>query len=135
MGYSIYIQKFENGDSANIPFNKFEEVLSKYGKVEDGNVGLEFVSKVGEICDFASIHGDRDSGVSGISFSRPTTHKALPFNVYDLLGLKNTCFFGPDLAFLQSRNDMNEHFPPSLIDGLSSGPEVIKSPTSSWPLK
>ncbi len=134
MGYEIFIQKFERGDSSEIPFKEFVDVLSQYGRVEEGNFGFEFISSVGDICDHALLHGDEESGVSGITFSRPTTHEKLPYVIYDLLQFENTCFFGPDLEFVHSRNEMVEHFPKSLIENLPDGPEVISSPTNEWPL-
>ena len=135
MGYEVFIQKFERGNSAEIPFEKVVNVLSKYGKVEKGNFGFEFISSMGEICDYASLHDDKESGVSGIIFSHPTTHDKLPYVIYDLLQFENTCFFGPDLEFVHSRNEMSDHFPEPLIEGLPYGPAVISSPTDKWPLK
>jgi hypothetical protein len=134
MGYQIYVQKFENGDSASVSFEDVSTVLSSYGEIVEGDFGLQFLSSVGEICDFASLSGDKDTGISGITFDRPTTHEKLPEIIFDLLGLKNTCFFGPDLEFVQTRSDMLVHYPSPLIEDLPSGPETITSATGSWPL-
>ena len=37
MSYTVFIQKFENGDAANIDFEELEQILSNNGKVESGN--------------------------------------------------------------------------------------------------
>ena len=37
MSYTVFIQKFKNGDAANIDFEELEQILSNNGKVESGN--------------------------------------------------------------------------------------------------
>lgn len=134
MSYSVYIQKFEKGESTIIPFDQLEQVLSKYGKIESGKFGLEFISNVGEMFDNASLNGNFEDGINGICFNRPTLNDKLPFLVFDLLGIKNTCFFGTDLEFVHSRNEMINHYPDSLIEGLSHGPKVISQVLDNWQL-
>ena len=135
MGYQVYVQKFEHGDSAFFPFDHLKKVLSPFGDFIEGSFGLEFSFNVGEVCDHASISGNEDTGISGITFDRPTNHMKLPEIIFDLLGIEHTCFFGPDLDFVQSRSEMSGHYPASLIENLPSGPEVITTATGSWPLK
>ena len=134
MSYSIYVQKFENRDSAPIPTEDFIAVIRPYGRIEESEFGLEFVSTVGELCDHASIHGSLINGITGISFFRPLIHDQLPRLIFDLLGIENTCFFGPDLDFLQSRSDLMLHLPEELLASFPAGPEMIENPTSAWPL-
>lgn len=43
MGYKVHIQKFENGDSASIPFGELVEILEKFGEIVEGDFGLEFI--------------------------------------------------------------------------------------------
>ena len=135
MSYQIFVQKFEYGDSAPIPFEQLLDVLSKYGSVEDGHFGLEFVSAVGDICDHAPISGKSKAEITGISFDRPTLHEQLPHLIFDLLSIENTCFFGPDLEYMQSRSEMRQHLPDVLKEHFPHGPEIIKDPLESWPLK
>ncbi len=135
MGYQVYIQKFENGDCANIPYDELAIILKKYGKIVEGSFGLEFVSNVGDLCDYAPLSGDLDVGITGITFDRPTLHEKLPVIVYDLLSLKNTCFFGPDLEFVRTRSEMSAHYPKGLFQNLKYGAKKIESPLDSWPLK
>lgn len=135
MGYEVFVMKFKDGEAAEIPYEKLCSVLSKYGELHDGNFGKEFVSNVGEICDYASLSGSESEGYCGVTFSRPTTHEKLPYLIYDLLGIEGTCFFGPDLEFVHSRNNMQQHYPPQLLENLEEGLKVISSPMDSWPLK
>ncbi len=135
MGYQIYIQKFENGDCANIPYGEFVEILEKYGEIVERNFRLEFFSNVGNICDYATLSGDLDTGITGITFNRPTSHEKLPEIIYEILSLNNTCFFGPNLEFVHTRSEMNAHYPEGWIESLESVPKKIEAPLDSWPLK
>lgn len=135
MSYSVYVQKFENGDIAGIPFEELEQVLSKYGRIEEGNYGLEFVSEVGEMFESATLTGNQKDGVSGISFNRPTLHNTFPLLIFDLLGIKNTCFFGTDMEFVNSRYEMTNHYPTSLIENLPEKPRVISHVMENWQLQ
>jgi len=135
VSYQVFVQKFENGDSGIIPFDELNLILSKYGKIEEGHFGLEFISSVGDICDDAPLSGTSKETITGISFNRPTAFDPLPEIIYDLLSIKNTCFFGPDLEYLHSRSDMTAHLPESLLESVEEGLKVITSPKSSWPLK
>lgn len=135
MGYQVYVQRFEHGDSAPIPYEELLRVLSRYGEVVDGGFGPAFVSSVGEICDYAPLSGGIDGGFTGITFDRPTDHEKLCEIVFELLGIPNTCFFGPDLEFVQTRCSMEQHFPAALIEHLENGPTIIRSIGDSWPLR
>jgi hypothetical protein len=135
MGYQVYIQKFENGDCAVIPFSVLTNILEKYGSIVEGSFGLEFVSNVGELCDYAPLSGDLNTGITGVTFDRPTLHEKLPEIIYELLSLNNTCFFGPDLEFVHTRSEMNAHYPKGLFENVKCGPKKIGSPLDSWPLK
>ena len=135
MSYQVFIKKFENGLPAFIPFKELTAVLSKYGALEEGHFGLEFVSSVGDVCEDAPIVGKGKSEITGISFNRPTLHDQLPLIVFDLLSIENTCFFGPDLEYMQSRSEMKQHLPESLKTHYPNGPQIITNPTKSWPLE
>ena len=134
MGYQVFVMKFENGDTGLIPYSDLTSVLSKYGSIVDGNFGLEFLSDVGELFEYAPLSGHTKDSISGISFNRPTVHQLLPQLIFDLLSLNNTCFFGPDLKYMQSRFRMAEHIPDSLLEHFPEGPEVISGPLQKWPL-
>ena len=130
MSYEIFIIKFKNDDIDFIPFEELNSILKKYGKIIEWNSGLVFVSSVGEMCDNASIMGDSKDSIFGISFDRPTLHNLLPELIYDLLAIDNTCFFGTDMEYVQSRSDMATHLSGAMRDNL----EIIKSSRESWPL-
>lgn len=134
MGYKVYIHKFENGDSAIIPYGELAGVLEKYGEIVEGDFGLEFKSSVGDICDCVSLTGNLGTGITGITFDRPILHAKLPEIIYELLSLNNTCFFGPNLEFVHTRSDMNEHYPKGLTEHLADGPKKILSLAEVWPL-
>ncbi|MBU3026020.1 MULTISPECIES: hypothetical protein [Zobellia] len=135
MSYTVFIHKFKDGDSAHIPFDELEQILSAYGKIETGSFGLEFISSVGEMFEYATLTGSVEDGISGISFDRPTLNETFPLLIFDLLKIKNTCFFGTDLEFVNSRYDMTNHYPKSLIENLPEKPKVISHPKENWPFE
>lgn len=133
MGYKVYLHKFENGDSASIAYNELVGILQKYGEIVERGFGLEFISHVGDISDSVSLTGNVDTGIIGITFDRPIANAKLPEIIYDLLSIQNTCFFGPNLEFVHTRTEMNDHYPQGLIEHLQNGPKKIASPAETWP--
>ncbi len=134
MGYEVFVYKFEEGEPSGIPRNKLGEVLFKYGTIEEGSFGLEFCPTIGDICDYSSLSTDEEGEILCVQFSRPTMDEKLKDVIFDLLGIKNTCFFGPDLEFLQSRSDMAHHLPESLVEEFPDGLQIIESSGENWPL-
>ena len=135
MSYEVFVYKFENGDAASIPMEELNNVLFGYGRIEEGHFGLEFISEVGDICEMSGVISDDKGNIIGVSFNRPTIDKILSQIIFDLLSIKNTCFFGSDLEFMQSRNDLGNNFPESLRAHFPDGPEIISKAGDSWPLK
>lgn len=134
MGYKVYLHKFENGDTASIPYSDLVGILEKYGEIVEGDFALEFASKVGDICDCMSFLGNSATGITGITFDRPILNGKLPEIIYELLGLHNTCFFGPNVEFVHTRSEMDDHYPKGLIEHLENGPKKVLSPQDTWPL-
>ncbi len=135
MGYEVFVYKFEDGDASHIPEGELESILSKYGAIVQGNFGTEFVSSVGEVCESASIVKNNDGDIIGVTFNRPTIDDSLPKIIFDLLGITNTCFFGPDMEFMQCRNDLGKHLPEGLRECFPNGPQIITEAGESWPLQ
>lgn len=135
MGYQVFVYKFEAGDASRIDENELQDILAKYGNIEEGHFGTVFISTVGDICESADIMRNGKNEVIGISFSRPTINDLLPKIIFDLLGIKNTCFFGEDMEFMQSRNDLGSHFPDGLRENFPNGPRLISQVGESWPLQ
>ena len=135
MGYEVFIYKFEKGDASGIPHKDVDDILSKYGKVVEGNFGLEFMSSVGDVCDYCSLSADDHGQITCIQFSRPTISEELPEIVFDLLSIQGTCFFGPDLEFMQSRYSLGDNLPDALQEHFPDGPQIITRAGESWPLK
>jgi hypothetical protein len=135
MGYQVFVYKFEEGDASKIDENELQDILAKYGSIEEGHFGTEFISHVGEICESAAIMRNDKNEIIGISFDRPTINDSLQKIIFDLLSIKNTCFFGPDMEFMQSRNDLGSDFPDGLLEHFPSGPQLISQAGESWPLQ
>ena len=136
MSYEVFVQRFESGESAAIPFEELSDILSKFGRIDDGYTGLEFYPDDTYVCDCAPLSGDQPSAITGICFSRPAMdHRPFFRIVFDLLGIGSTCFFGPDLTFMQSRTDSKIVLPGSLNKDFPNGPEVITEieQLHSWP--
>lgn len=134
MGYQVYLQKFELGDAASLSAADLFPILEKYGEIVTGPFGLEFHCAVGNIADQVRLTGAVDTGITGVTFDRPTTDAKLPELVYELLSLPNTCFFGADIAFVQTRSEMAAHLPVALIAHLQEGLQRVQSPHEVWPL-
>lgn len=81
--------------------------------------------------EYGSLIGENKNEVEGISFDRPTLHSEFPNLIFDLLKIKNTCFFGTDTEFFHSRYDMRKHCPDYMQENL----KVINNPTKDWPFK
>jgi hypothetical protein len=100
-----------------------------------GHSELEFVSNVGEMFEDATFTGNLEDGISGICFNRPTLNDKFPLLVFDLLKIKNTCFFGIDMEFVNSRYVMTNHYPESLTENLPEEPKIISQAMENWQLK
>ncbi|SFW37028.1 hypothetical protein [Cellulophaga fucicola] len=135
MSYTVYLQKFKNGDPDNIPFDELEKILSSYGIIEKGYSELEFVSNVGEMFEEATFIGNLEDGISGICFNKPSLNDKFSLLIFDLLKIRNTCFFGTDLKFVNSRYEMKTHLPQSLIISIQEEPKVISNAIDNWQLR
>ena len=135
MSYDIYVQKFVRGESDFIPFDELNLVLQKYGRIEEGDFGFEFISIVGEVCDCAFLSGESLNSITGISFERPTESDILPNIIFDLLSIENTCFFGTDLQYCQSRTEMKSDLPESILNSAENGLQIITTSHEAWPLR
>ncbi|AZZ93510.1 hypothetical protein EUZ85_23415 [Hahella sp. KA22] len=133
MSYEFFFQKFENGKAGVIPFEEINAILKNYGEIIGDDSDLEFVSKVGEICERACLFGESRDAISGMVCFRPVQHELLPKIIFDLLSIENTCFFGPGLDYLQARTDISSQLPESLLEGAESGLQIIDSAYNSWP--
>lgn len=126
--------KFEQGQQFVIPFQHLKNLLQPYGRLIKHQGDWCFISDVGVICDNANLLGDAEDEIYGISFERPTIHEKLPEIIFDLLQLENTCFFGVDMEFLQSRTAMANHLPEIFQEAFPDGPQLLKDAFSLWPL-
>lgn len=130
MSYSVYIVRFENGDSSPISLNEVESIVSKYGEIIKGDFGLEIVSKVGDMFECCSLTEGIENKIEGISFDRPTLHPQLANFIFDLLAINNTCFFDTDMEIIFSRYDISNHCPDYMVENL----KIIDIPSAVWPI-
>lgn len=134
MSYTVFIQKFKEGEPAPIRFEELDQALSKYGKIENDESGLIVVSAIGDLFETASLSGDVTHGIDAITIHRPRGHKKLSNFIFDLLQFEGTCFFGQGLEFLITRQKNNNELPDDLVNACKSGLTVINSPEESWPI-
>ena len=133
MSYDIFVIKFENGTEAAIDFAELQSVLNSYGQLIEHDDEWSFLSSAGELFDNAQLLGDQENGFFGINIQRPTTHPQLSQLIFDLLAIPNTCFFGSDMNFLQSRSDMTSDLPDVFQQAFPDGPRIITNANSVWP--
>lgn len=135
MSYDVFVNKFEDGVASPIEENVLHTILSKYGKIVESDFGVEFKSNVGNICESATIMINDDEEVIGIAFNRPTDNAELSNIVFDLLSIKNACFFSSDMGFMLARNDIGNNLPEVLKPCFPNGPKIITKSNESWPLQ
>ena len=135
MSYDIFVIKFEDGKESAIDFSELQSVLNNYGQLIEHDDEWSFLSSVGELFDNAQLLGDHENGFFGIHIQRPSLHPQLPQFIFDLLAIPNSCFFGTDMDFLQSRTDITADLPDVFQQTFPDGPEVVSDAVAHWPLQ
>ncbi|NOQ73924.1 MAG: hypothetical protein GQ574_18100 [Crocinitomix sp.] len=134
MSYTIFIQKFKEGEPS--PFNRseLETIISKHGKMSEEEFGVEILTEI-DMFENADLNGEGTAELSGISFHRPIHCIALQNLIFDVLEVNGTCFFDQNFSYLQTRTLNQADFPEDLIENAEDGITLVQSATEIWPLE
>lgn len=132
MSYTIFIQKFNNGDASPFEFSELESIISKHGNITESEFGLEITSKT-EICENADLNGKGKTDISGVSFHRPIHCLELQNLVFDILKVDGTYFFDQELNYLQTRSANLTDVPEDILANSDQGVTLVKIASDVWP--
>lgn len=125
MSYSVYVQRFNQGEEAAIPYQDLVEVFSGLGSLGSAGSFIEFTPNTDDLCEVAILSGDEKEGITGIAFERPVASAALSEIVFQLLAIPGTCFFEADCTYVMARSDVTNDLPEGLLDQCESGQVTI----------
>lgn len=134
MSYTVFVQKFADGQAGSVPYDSVISVLSRYGSINEVGRSMEFIPEGGDLCEIGFISGNRADGVDGVSFERPVSGGRLRELVFDLLDIPGMCYFEVDCKFVLARTDVAVDLPIGLIDQCESGFVTIISSATEVPL-
>ena len=132
MSYSLFMQRFVDGDTGTVPFDVAKPVLERYGKLSQGISGWELSFATSDIADVADVSGDDDEGVSGITLSRPTGSPAMYSFIFAVLQELKMCFFTQDCEAIWATEDLREHVPPDLLAQANDRFEIVTTANALW---
>ncbi|WP_405226588.1 hypothetical protein [Dokdonia sp. Asnod1-B02] len=124
MSFTVFLGKFSNGEPVDIEVQKLLKVISKYGRIEEGSLGMEFVSNNTELFENADFS---KSDSSLFCIHRPSNHPELKNLIFDFLSIKGTCYFSQDLDFIKIRNAKENDFPEDMVQHCRTGLTIVKS--------
>jgi hypothetical protein len=116
MSYSVYLQKFEHGAPASVPYPVVAAILSQYGTVDAVGSRKEFTPREDNLCEVGFLSGNENVGIDGISFERPVAGRALPGLIFRLLDLPGMCFFELDCTYVLAKTDVTGDLPEGLVE-------------------
>lgn len=125
MSYSVYVQRFSQGEEATIPYQEIAEILSGLGSLRSAGSFIEFTPSTDDMCEVAILSGSESEGITGISFERPASSVALSQVVFQLLAIPGTCFFEVDCTYVKARADVTNDLPEGLLEQCESGAVTI----------
>ena len=130
MSYSVYVQKFDHGEPANVPYSEVASVLSQYGTIDRVGSRMEFNPHEDNLCEVGFLSGNESDGIDGIdgiSFERPVAGRALPDLIFRLLNLPSICFFELDCTYVLAKADITADLPEGLLEQCESGRVTVIS--------
>ncbi|WKZ87317.1 hypothetical protein N5B55_21420 [Ralstonia pickettii] len=133
MSYTVFVQKFADGQAGSVPYNSVVSVLRRYGSVSDIGQSVEFIPDGDDLCEIGFVGGNRADGVDGVSFERPVSGGRLRELVFELLDIPGMCYFEVDCRFVLARRDVAVDLPLGLIRQCESGSVTIISSATEVP--
>jgi len=127
MSYSVFLQKFENGEPASVPYSDVAAVLFQYGMIDSAGSRREFTPREENLCEVGFLSGNESDGIDGISFERPVAGRALPGLIFRLLDLSGMCFFELDCTYVLAKTDVTGDLPEGLVEQCASGRATVIS--------
>ena len=135
MSYSVYIQKFKNGEPSPADFEEVLSVLCRYGSVSNYLGRLEFWPNDEDICEVGFLNGGEVLGITSISFERPIFGGCFAQLVFDLLGISGMCYFEQDCIYVLSKTDVTSDLPDGLAKICKDGRVTVISSVAEVPFE
>ena len=133
MSYSVYVQKFEQGEQSSASFGEVVAILKKYGSVDRARNRLEFTPNGDDICEVGFIGGDEE-GIVSVAFERPVSGGRLSDLVFELLAVDGMCYFELDCSYVLARTDVTKDLPEGLIEQCETSRVTVIKTKSEIPL-
>ena len=134
MSYSVYVQKFENGERAYASFRQVTSILERYGRLALLEDRGEFIPSGEDICDVGYLGGNEKTGTDGVGFDRPVSGVRLRALVFELLGVEGMCYFEQDVRYVLARSDVTATLPEGLLELCETGRCTVISSAEDIPL-
>jgi hypothetical protein len=134
MSYSVYVQKFDDGERAYAPFREVASVLEKYGRLALLPDRGEFIPNGEDICEVGYLNGNEELGLDGVGIDRPVSGGRLKTLVFELLGVEGMCYFEQDVTYVLARSDVTPTLPQGLLELCESGRCTVISTAEEIPL-
>ncbi|HEX8988256.1 MAG TPA: hypothetical protein VF816_09850 [Rhodocyclaceae bacterium] len=129
----LFLQRFESGMPAALPFEPVMELLSRYGKVGRGRGDLEVCFDPGEIAAGCTVVGSAEAGVGCIGFERPRFDKALRRIVWDCVERFGCAVFDDSLDTVYAPLDGIASLPAELAAASANGVRQLGGAQQLWP--
>lgn len=130
MSYSVYIQKFKNGEPSFANFSDVSAILNKYGSVDRVGGRIEFTPDGDDLCEVGFVGGSEDDGIDSIGFERPISGGRLSLLIFELLAMPGMCYFELECTYVLARSDLTRDLPEGLLKQCESGSVTIISSAS-----
>jgi hypothetical protein len=134
MSYTVFVQKFANGEPSAFPFALVVSILQRYGDVGDAGGRLEFTPADDDLCEVGFVGGSEAKGIESVIFERPVSGGRLAPLVFELLGLPGMCYYELDCSYVLARTEITAELPPGLADMCEPGTVTVISSASEVPL-
>ena len=129
----LYLQRFDNGQPAGMPYADVMTLLARHGSAWRTGGDPAFTFADGSIASACAVIGDADTGVVCIAFERPrydATLRALVWSLMERLG----CAVFDDALHLVNLPLAHPQTPPAaLVQACINGVRRIDSPLQLWP--
>jgi hypothetical protein len=128
----LFLQKFEGGQPACLPYQAVLEVLQRHGTPGRGPVGdTEIIFPADQVAHYGLLVGDAQHGASCVAIIRPRFDDALRRLVFELMVRFGMAVF--DDALSGASVVGNATLPDAIARGCVAGAQRITSPQQLWP--
>ncbi|MCL2658679.1 MAG: hypothetical protein FWD62_14945 [Betaproteobacteria bacterium] len=133
MATFLFLQRFENGQPAGMPYRETLNCLMRYGEVGRGKADLELATATDRLAASCTIIGDEKRGVTCIGFERPRFDRELRRLVFELMAQTGCCLFDDALETVYASRKQATELPARFAELCRDGVRRISSAQQLWP--